>query len=277
MSTVSGLIPRLDYERVAENIVMRLRQYFLRNAKRENGIIGLSGGLDSSVVACLTVRALGSGRTRLYLMPSSITPKQDMEDATSIIEELGIPEGNWRKIEIEDIVVAFEKILGPMEKVEKGNVMARIRMLILYHEAAVNNGLVIGTGDRSEILMGYFTKYGDGGADILPIAGLYKTQVRQLAEYLRIPERIRVKPSSPALWPGQTAEGELGVDYETVDTVLYLRFDRRLSRERIQRVSGIPLETVETILKRVRLNQHKRQPPKSFLINQEKMRLRNRG
>ncbi|MEM2087565.1 MAG: NAD+ synthase [Thermoproteota archaeon] len=276
MSRVSGLIPGLDYERVAENIVMRIRQYFL-NAKRENGIIGLSGGLDSSVVACLTVRALGSERTRLYLMPSSITPKQDVEDAASIIEELKIPGGNWMTIRIDDVVDAFEKTLGSMGRVEKGNVMARIRMLILYHEAAVKNGLVIGTGDRSEILMGYFTKYGDGGADILPIAGLYKTQVRQLAEYLKIPEKIRVKPPSPALWPGQTAEGELGVDYETLDTVLYLRFDRRLSRERIQRVSGIPLETVDRILERVRRNQHKRQLPKSFLINQEKMRLRKRG
>lgn len=273
MSTVSGLIPRLDYERVAENIVMRLRQYFL-NAKRENGIIGLSGGLDSGVVACLTARALGSEKTRLYLMPSSITPKQDMEDAASIIEDLKIPRENWRTIEIDDIVDAFEKKLGPMGKVEKGNVMARIRMLILYHEAAVNKGLVVGTGDRSEILIGYFTKYGDGGADILPIAGLYKTQVRQLAEYLKMPERILVKPPSPALWHGQTAEVELGVDYATLDTVLYLRFDRRLSRKRIQRVSGIPLETVDEILKRVRLNRHKRQLPKSFFINQEKMRLR---
>ncbi|MGC8831402.1 MAG: NAD+ synthase [Thermoproteota archaeon] len=273
---VSGLIPELDYEKVAESIVARLRQYFLR-AKKENGIIGLSGGLDSSVVAFLTARALGGERTRLYLMPSSITPKQDMEDAASIIEELKIPRGNWRTIEIDNIVDAFEKKLGPMGKVEKGNVMARIRMLILYHEAAANNGLVIGTGDRSEILMGYFTKYGDGGADIMPIAGLYKTQVRQLAEHLKTPERIRVKPPSPALWHGQTAEGELGVDYATLDTILYLRFDRRLSRDRIQRVSGIPLETVERILERVRRNQHKRQLPKMFLIDQEKMRIRKHG
>jgi len=276
MSMVSGLIPELDYEKVAESIVARLRQYFLR-AKRENGIIGLSGGLDSSVVAFLTARALGSERTRLYLMPSSITPKQDMEDAASIIEELKTPRGNWRTIEVDNIVDAFEKKLGPMGKVEKGNVMARIRMLILYHEAATSNGLVIGTGDRSEILMGYFTKYGDGGADIMPIAGLYKTQVRQLAEYLKIPERIRVKPPSPALWHGQTAEGELGIDYATLDAILYLRFDRRLSRERIQKVSGIPLETIDRILERVRLNQHKRRLPKVFLIDQEKMRFRKHG
>lgn len=276
MSRPSGLIPRLDYGRVVEYITERLRQYVLEDAKRENGIIGLSGGLDSSVVAYLTARALGRERTRLYLMPSSITPKQDIDDAISVVDELGMPRENWRIIEIDDIVDVFEKKLGPMGKVEKGNVMARSRMLILYHEAAANNGLVIGTGDRSEILIGYFTKYGDGGADILPIAGLYKTHVRQLAEYLKIPERIRVKPPSPVLWTSQTAEGELGVDYATLDTVLHLKFDRRLSKEKIQRVSGIPLETVDKILKKVKLNQHKRQLPKAFLINYEKMKLRTR-
>ncbi|MEM3026845.1 MAG: NAD(+) synthase, partial [Thermoproteota archaeon] len=215
--------------------------------------------------------ALGRDRTRLYLLPSSVTPSEDMEDAMSIVEKLEIPDGNWRVISIDEIVEAFERKLGQMSRVGRGNIMARIRMTILYHEAAANNGLVIGSGDKSEYLSGYFTKHGDGGADVLPLVGLYKTHVRQLAEYLKIPERIWVKPPSPALWPGQTAEEELGVDYATLDTVLYLRFDKKLSEEAINRVSGIPLETVERILERVRLTKHKRRLPKRFTIDYDKM------
>ncbi|MEM2929661.1 MAG: NAD+ synthase [Thermoproteota archaeon] len=266
------VFPRLDYSKVARYITVGLRQYF-ENAGRENGIVGLSGGVDSSVVAFLTAKALGKDRTRIYLMPSSVTPREDMDDAMSVIEILGIPVENWRIISIDEIVEAFERKLGPMGRVEKGNIMARSRMTMLYYEAAVNNGLVIGAGDRSEYLTGYFTKHGDGGADVLPIAGLYKTHVRQLAEYLKMPERIWIKPPSPALWPGQTAEEELGVDYATIDTILYLRFDKKLSEERIHRVSGIPLETVARILGRVRLTRHKRQLPKRFIIDYEEMRV----
>ncbi|MEM3078746.1 MAG: NAD+ synthase [Thermoproteota archaeon] len=264
------VLPRLDYARVAHYIAARLRQYFEASG-RKVGVIGLSGGVDSSVVAYLTMMALGRDRTRLYLLPSSVTPSEDMEDAMSIVEKLEIPDGNWRVISIDEIVEAFERKLGQMSRVGRGNIMARIRMTILYHEAAANNGLVIGSGDKSEYLSGYFTKHGDGGADVLPLVGLYKTHVRQLAEYLKIPERIWVKPPSPALWPGQTAEEELGVDYATLDTVLYLRFDKKLSEEAINRVSGIPLETVERILERVRLTKHKRRLPKRFTIDYDKM------
>lgn len=270
MSDRNMVLPKLDYARVAHYIAVRLRQYFDESGRR-TGVVGLSGGVDSSTVAYLTTMALGRERTRLYLLPSHFTPREDMEDAMSVIERLGIPSGNWRIISIDEIVEAFERKLGQMSRVEKGNVMARSRMTILYHEAAVNNGLVIGSGDKSEYLSGYFTKHGDGGADVLPIAGLYKTHVRQLAEHLKIPERIRIKPPSPALWPGQTAEEELGVDYTTLDTVLYLRLDKKLSEETINRVSGIPLETVERILERVRLTRHKRRLPKRFAIDYEEM------
>ncbi|MEM3465053.1 MAG: NAD+ synthase [Candidatus Jordarchaeales archaeon] len=267
------VLPMLDYARVARYIAARLREYFDESG-RSTGVVGLSGGVDSSVVACLTTMALGRERTRLYFLPSHVTPREDMEDAMSLIEKLGIPDGNWRMISIDEIVKAFERKLGQMSRVGRGNIMARIRMTILYHEAAANNGLVIGSGDKSEYLSGYFTKHGDGGADVLPIVGLYKTHVRQLAEYLKIPERIWVKPPSPALWPGQTAEEELGVDYTTLDTVLYLRFDKKLSEDTINRVSGIPLETVKRILERVRLTKHKRRLPKRFAIDYEKMSIK---
>jgi len=270
MSWESTVLPRLDYAKVTRYITMMLKQYF-DNSGRETGVVGLSGGVDSSVVAYLTAMALGRSRTRLYLLPSSVTPKEDLDDAMRVIESLEMPMGNWRMISIDDIVEAFERKLGPMGRVERGNIMARSRMTILYHEAAVNNGLVIGSGDRSEYLTGYFTKHGDGGADVLPLAGLYKTHVRHLAEYLKIPERIWTKPPSPALWPGQKAEEELGVDYATLDAILYLRFDKKLSEEGIHEFSGIPLETVTRVLGRVRLTRHKRRLPKRFIIDYEEM------
>jgi NAD+ synthase len=266
-----GLLPKLDYDKLTQYIVVNLRRYF-EKAGRRTGVIGLSGGLDSSVVAHLTVRALGGESTRLYLLPSSATPKEDVEDAMSIIEQLHVPAGNWRMISINPVLESFENLLGPMGRIERGNVMARSRMIILYHEAAVHRGLVIGTGDRSEILIGYFTKYGDGGADLFPLGGLYKTMVRRLAEHLGVPERIRNKPASPALWPGQTAEGELGIDYVTLDTILYLRFEEGFDEKSIEKVSGISLEKIRMVLERVRLNQHKRRMPKVFPIDYRKMR-----
>ncbi len=273
MKTSSEVLPKLDYNRVIEYLTISLRKYF-EKARRETGIVGLSGGLDSSVTAHLTVKALGAERTRLYILPSIVTPQEDIEDATSIIKQLNIPAENWRIISIDQVVEAFEKSLGPMGRVEKGNVMARSRMVMLYHEAAVHRGLVVGTSDRSEILLGYFTKYGDGGADILPIGGLYKTMVRQLAEYLGVPEKIRSKPASPGFWPGHTARDEIGVDYDVLDAVLYLRFDKGLGEKGIQKTLQIPIETVRMVLERIRLNQHKRRMPKAFPVDYSEMRVR---
>jgi len=275
MKTFPELPPELDYNRVIEHLTINLSRYF-EKARRKIGIIGLSGGLDSSVVAYLTVKTLGKDGTRLYILPSKVTPQEDVEDAMSIVKNLNIPEDNWRIISIDPIVEVFEKLLGPMGRVEKGNIMARSRMIMLYHEAAVHKGLVVGTGDKSEILLGYFTKYGDGGADLFPIGGLYKTTVRRLAEYLGVPERIRIKPASPALWPGQTAEGEIGIDYNTLDAILYLKFEKGLREIEVQRALGIPLETVRRVLERVRLNQHKRRMPRVFPVDYERMRLRRR-
>ena len=273
MKTSSEVLPRLDYDRVVEYLTTSLRKYF-EKARRKTGVIGLSGGLDSSVTAHLTVRALGEEGTRLYILPSSITPQEDVEDAVSIIKQLNIPADNWRMISIDQVVEAFERSLGQMGRVEKGNVMARSRMVMLYHEAAVHRGVVVGTSNRSEILLGYFTKYGDGGADILPIGGLYKTMVRQLAEYLGVPEKIRSKPASPAFWPGHTAKGEIGVDYDVLDAILYLKFDKGLGEKGIQKTLQIPMETVRMVLERVRLNQHKRRMPKIFPVDYSKMKIR---
>jgi len=260
------MIARLDCEKVVDYITRRLRWYVFDSAHRESGILGLSGGIDSSVVAYLAVKALGRERVHIFLLPTDVTPQADIEDAKKVIKELNISSENCETVSIEKVIEAFEGILGKAANLERGNIAARTRMIILHNKAAIHKGLVIGTGDKSEMLMGYFTKYGDAGVDILPIAGLYKTHVRQVATYLGVPEIIIKKPPSPNLWPGQTAEGELGIEYETLDTILYLRFDRWMSEEEISKASGIPGDVIEKVLSRVKITQHKRHLPEVFKV-----------
>lgn len=260
------VLPKIDCVKVVKHITERLRWYVFDCANRKTGVLGLSGGIDSTVTTYLTTMALGKDKVRVYLLPSRVTPKEDMNDAMEVIERLRMPDNSWEIIKIDEIVDTFERVLEGVGNLERGNIMARVRMTILYHKAALNKGLVIGTGDRSELLMGYFTKYGDAGADILPIASLYKTYVRQLARYLGVPERIIKKPPSPRLWPGQTAEEELGIDYETLDTILYLKFDRGLGEEKITKHYGISEDLLEKVLSRVRITQHKRQFPETIVV-----------
>jgi len=145
--------------------------------------------------------------------------------------------------------------------ISNGNLRARIRMTILYYYANLKNLLVCGTGDKSEILLGYFTKYGDGAADLLPIADLYKTQVRGLARKLDLPKSIVEKPSSPRLWPGQMAEKELGATYDEIDQILYLYVELGKKVDEIIDQTGIESEKVRSIVERFRKSEHKRRLP----------------
>ncbi|MEM2905583.1 MAG: NAD+ synthase [Candidatus Bathyarchaeia archaeon] len=226
-------------------------------------VVGLSGGVDSSLVAALCVRALGPERVLGVLMPTSFTPPQDMEDAKTLAEQLGI---RTRRVDIQRISEAFFDELGCKRGEERfrkpmANIRARCRMVVLYYFANLECLLVAGTGDRSETLIGYFTKYGDGGADIQPIAHLYKTQVRQLAEQLGVPKRIAYKPSSPQLYPGHKATDELPLSYEQLDPVLVGLFDKGLTPVEVSRLSGVPVHVVEHVLKMSENSRHKREPP----------------
>ncbi|RLF02082.1 MAG: NAD(+) synthetase, partial [Thermoprotei archaeon] len=225
-------------------------------------IIGVSGGVDSSTTLPLLVKAVGSSRVRALILPDKhSTPKEDIEDALGLVQALNVKHDF---IEINDILEAFRRSLPAYDQSKvaaEGNLKARIRMCILYYYANKLNYLVCGTGDKSEILIGYFTKYGDGGVDILPIGDLYKTQVRQLALHLGLPEKIALKPSSPRLWPGQVAEKELGLSYEEIDLVLYSIFDLRLPLEEAIEATGIPEETFRKILQMVSQTEHKRMLP----------------
>ena len=219
-------------------------------------VIGLSGGLDSSVALKLSVNALGRSNVLGLVMPSDTTPREDIDHAIDLARDFRI---KYHTIDIYPIIQKFEEIL-PEDKEARGNLMARIRMSLLYYYAGINGYLVAGTSDKSEVQIGYFSKFGDGAADIMPIAGLYKTQVRALAQYLGIPAAIVQKKSSPRLWKNHLAEEEIGMDYEMIDQVLHLIVDKNMQLKDATRNLGIPAKHVNKVKKMIEKSLHKRSP-----------------
>jgi NAD+ synthase len=260
---------RIDSDEIAAHLSTRLRSYVLDCAGLESAVVGLSGGVDSAVVAYLAKKALGVKRTHLYLLPSESTPKNDIDDAYAVVDCLNIPSTNFKIITIDDyaekIVVATG--IPPEDKLAIGNVKARTRMIMLHSLAHLKKGLVIGTGDKSEITIGYFTKFGDGGVDVLPIGDLYKSQVRQIAWDIDLPSRVYEKPPSPGLWLGQSAESELGINYFLLDQILYRRFDLWLDERSISNELGISPLKVRKIVSQVKATQHKRCPAEIFKVS----------
>ena len=252
----------LDFEKAVEDAVRFIRSVFKESAA-SGVVLGLSGGVDSSLTAALCVRALGAERVLGVLMPASFTPEEDVKDAYSLAEMLGI---ETARVNIDSIVDSFSKAMGisksdPGMKMPFANLRARIRMVTLYFFANARNMLVAGTSDLSELLIGFFTKYGDGAADFLPIAHLYKTQVREMAKRLGIPSRIASKPSSPQLYPGHRLLDEIPIDYEELDPVLLGLFKYRLTPEEVSRETSVPLEIVLDVKSRFERSRHKRRLP----------------
>ncbi len=257
MLTLESL--EINSKRVVASICDYTKE-FIRKAGAKGVVIGISGGVDSSTTAALMVRALGKNRVLGLLLPEEgVTPKEDIDDARELVNLLGI---RWEEVEISTIVKRYLHILPKSNDVlAEGNLKPRIRMTILYYYANSLNYLVAGSGDRSELLIGYFTKYGDGGVDFLPIGRLFKTQVRQLALYLGIPERIAQKPSSPRLWKGHLAEKELGISYEEIDLILHALFDLKLSIKEASEETGLNESKVLTVLSMYEKSKHKREAP----------------
>lgn len=249
----------IDYKIVEQEILEFIRE-IVAKAKAKGIVVGLSGGVDSSVVAKLCVKALENHRVIGLLMPTEFTPAQDIIDAEVLAESLEI---KTYHIPIDPIVDMFIKMLPfkTDKAVPLGNIRARTRMIINYYFANCLNYLVAGTGDRSEALIGYFTKYGDGGADFLPIVHLYKTQVRKLGAYLELPKKVVEKPSSPQLWKGQKATDEIPIDYPVLDLILYGIFDAKMSHPEIARQLNVPLDLVKKVEILFISSAHKRMYP----------------
>lgn len=246
------LSPR--YEPEMTEVITRFIAHRVEMARSRGAVIGISGGLDSAVVAALCVRALGNDNVLGMMMPE----KKPAPEAVMAVEWLRI----GCRIEPIGKLVKDAVDAGPigLSKECAGNIKARIRMLLLYAEANHSGRLVVGTGNKSELLTGYFTKFGDGGADILPIGDLYKTQVRQLSEDLGVPAKIRNIAPSAGLYPGQTDEAELGIAYDKLDRIL-LGLELRLEPAQIAQKAGVAVSEVERISGRVRASIHKRALP----------------
>jgi len=209
----------INPEETTETIIEFIRSY-TENAGVKSVVIGLSGGIDSAVVTKLAIMALGKENVYALFMPELSTPMEDFEHVRLLSNEFGI---SYETIDISPMIHSIRKIYSEkMDAVALGNIKSRLRMLLWYDGYANSKkSLVCGCSNKTELLIGYFTKYGDGGSDFMPIGDLYKTQVYQIAEHIGIPGPIIKKAPSAGLWKGQTDEKELGIPYEKLDRILY--------------------------------------------------------
>lgn len=261
---------KLDWNAVEKQIVSFIKSV-VKNAGVDGVVVGLSGGLDSSVTLALCVGALGKEKVTALIMPDKeVTPRQDVEDAINLAKSLDAQHAIIDTYPIYATYAQLNPIHDEQEKVACGNLRARIRMTLLYYYANAHNLLVAGTGDKSEIFIGYFTKWGDGAADFRPIGELYKTQVRWLAKHLGLPERIATKPSSPRLWKGQLAEREIGIKYSLLDLILHGLVDLEMKSEEIVSQLNIPIKVIDGVMARVKRSEHKRKLPPVALISENK-------
>ena len=227
-------------------------------------VVGLSGGLDSALSCYLAAEALGAQNVLAVLMPYETSAPDSLEHAQMVIDAIGVQS---LTIPITEMVTPLFNRFPDAGKVRMGNVMARARMIVLYDQSEAFRGLVVGTSNKTEILLGYTTLYGDAACALNPLGDLYKAQVRQLSSAMGIPSVIIDKPPSADLWVGQTDEGELGFLYEEVDRLLYLLVDQRYSPEDCVE-AGFSQGFVEEVVKRVRRNHFKRvMPPVAKLSN----------
>jgi NAD+ synthase len=230
----------------------------VEDAKAKGVVIGLSGGVDSTTVLFLCAKALGKNKVLGIMMPSEINEKKDTDDAINVCKKLGI---KYKIIEIDSVLKTFEKSLALSDKLVKGNLMARIRMCILYYFANKEKLLVVGTGNKSEYLQGYFTLHGDGACDLMPLGDLYKTAVKKLAKELEVSKDIIEKVPSAGFWKGQSDEEELGVKYDDLDKVLSMLVDKKTTPIKVAKELNIQISLIKKNYQRLNDTQYKRQMP----------------
>ena len=249
-----------ELERRREHITEFVRSR-LDAAGVDRAVIGLSGGIDSTLTSHLLVEAVGAENVHGLVMPSEANRAENMSDAERVASELLDVEYDVVAVEpiVETVLDAYPDAAG--DRLATGNLRVRARAVLNYLVANHEDALVVGTGNRSEALVGYFTKYGDGAVDCHPIANLYKGQVRQLAGHVGVPDDLAEKTASAGMWLDQTDEGELGMDYETLDSVLALHIDGPLSPSATARQVGVDESVVAEVRRLHEQTAHKRRAP----------------
>ncbi len=248
----------LDYRQIISKIQNWIKEY-VTSAKINGVVVGISGGIDSAVTTTLCANALGKKKVIGLGLPCSSIP-QDLNDAEELAEMLGI---RFIKIELTSVFNEFIKITSPLfesSQMAIANLKPRLRMIAIYFTGqSFGKFLVTGTSNRTELAIGYFTKYGDGGVDFEPIGSLYKCEVREFAKILNIPKQIIKKPPSAGLWEGQTDEGEIGISYNDLDEIIY-RIDYNLSLDDLDK------ENVKRVKHMMRSADHKNKMPPAYEI-----------
>jgi NAD+ synthase len=255
MDTVVGNL-QIDTNLVRKILVEFLRQE-IGKVSYSRAVVNLSGGIDSALACYLAAEALGAQNVLALRLPYRTSSPDSLEHAQQVIDALGLPSVT---VDITPMVESLFDRFPDMNQNRRGNVMARMRMIVLYDQSVVWNGLPVGTSNKTELLLGYGTLFGDMASAVNPLGDLYKTQIRQLATAVGVPQPIIDKPPSADLWIGQTDEGEMGLTYEQVDRLLYLLVDERYSLDEVVE-AGFAREYVERVWKMVRVNSFKRRLP----------------
>ena len=259
-TNVDLLLSEAELEAHREHITAFIKGV-VDDAGAEGAVLGLSGGIDSTLTAFLAVEALGEEGLHGLVMPSDVNTERNMSDAERVAEMLEI---EYDVLDINPVVDAFVDVApdhAAEDRMALGNVRVRTRAVLNYFVANAESGVVLGTGNRSEAMTGYYTKYGDQAVDCNPIGNLYKCQVRQLARHVGVPDEFVEKPPSAEMWEGQTDEGELGLDYDTLDAILALHVDGPFSKAATVRALDVPESAVEHVEELVATSEHKRHMP----------------
>ncbi len=242
---------------LAQKIITGFIKTELNRVGYKKALLGVSGGIDSALSLYLSAKALGPENVLAVRMPYKNSSPDTLADAQTMIDDLGVQS---MTVEITEMVDPLINHYDDMDRVRAGNIMARTRMIVLYDQSVPFKGLVMGTSNKTEMLLGYSTVYGDSAAALQPIGDLYKTQVRQLARAIGVPEQVIQKAPSADLWQGQTDEGELGFTYAEVDKLLYLLVDQRYRPEACVE-EGFDGDFVERVVSMMRKNHFKRVMP----------------